>query len=106
MVDSTGICCSLTPEQQKARRAQVRDTIVPLVHTAVRSGSNLRIEFAESGETRALVEEFIALERACCGFLRFALSEPGDQLSVSIQGPAEAVEVIEMFRRTVRGELQ
>ena len=106
MSDSTAIYCTLTPEEQRARRSQVRATIVPQILTVTSLEDGLRIEFGSSAGLRDLVEEFIVLEQDCCSFLTFTLSQPAEDLSLRIQGPPDAAHIIEMFRRTAQGEDQ
>lgn len=106
MSDSTATYCTLTPEGLRARRSQVRTTIVPHVVTVTPLADGLRLEFGSSGGLRDLVQEFIVLEQDCCSFLDFTLSPPAENLSLLIQGPPDAAHVIEMFRRTAQGENQ
>ena len=106
MSDSTAIYCTLTPEELRARRSQVRATIVPQVVTVTSLTDGLRLDSRPSVGLRDLVEEFIVLEQDCCSFLTFTLSQPAEDLSLLIQGPPNAAHVIEMFRRTVQGKNQ
>ena len=106
MSDSTVIYCTLTLEEQRIRRSQVRATIIPQVLAVISLTNGLRLEFGSSEGLRDLVEEFVELEQDCCSFLTFNLSQPAEELSLLIQGPPEAAHVIEMFRRTAQGEDQ
>ena len=96
--------CTLTPQELRDRRSQIRATIVPLVATVTQLEDGLCIVFEHSEGLRSLIEEFIALEKQCCGFLQFTLSEPAEDLSLLVQAPPEAESVIEMFRLTVQQE--
>lgn len=104
MNDSHPVYCTLTPEEQHDRRSLVRACIVPQVLSVTSLAKGLRIDFRPDLGLRELVEEFIVLEQACCSFLSFTLSQPPDELSLQIDGPAEASQVLEMFRRTALGE--
>ena len=106
MAGSDAPGCTLTAEEQRTRRAEVRATIVPHVTAVTALVNGLQIEFAQRAGLRDLVREFIALERDCCSFLTFSLSPEKEQLSLQIHGPAEAAPVIEMFFRTASGERQ
>ncbi|MFK8020411.1 MAG: hypothetical protein AB8B86_11615 [Pseudomonadales bacterium] len=104
MANTAAIHCSLTQEDQRRRRSQVRATIVPQVRSVNSLADGLRIDFVIAEGLRELVEEFIALERECCSFLTFTLSVKNEDMSLLIQGPREAAQVIDMFRRTALGE--
>lgn len=106
MAESDAIYCTLTPEEQRTRRSEVRATIVPHVTAVTSLADGLRLEFGVSKGLRDLVQEFIELEQGCCSFLTFSLSPPEEKLSLQIQGPPDATQVIEMFRSTAQGEDQ
>lgn len=104
MAESDAIHCTLTQQQQRTRRTEVRATIVPHVTAVTSLVDGVQIEFGEHNGLRSLVQEFIVLEQGCCSFLTFSLSPAEEELSLQIQGPPEAAQVIEMFRRTAQGE--
>lgn len=76
----------------------MRAEIVPQVLSVASFTNGLRLEFASSDELRNLVEEFISLEKGCCSFLTFSLSEPLKDLVLLIQGPPEAANVLELIK--------
>lgn len=106
MTESDAIYCTLTPEEQRTRRSEVRATIVPRVTAVTSLADGLRFEFGSNKGLRDLVQEFIELEQGCCSFLTFSLSPPEEELSLQIKGPPDAAHIIEMFRRTAQGEDQ
>jgi hypothetical protein len=106
MVESEAIYCTLTPEEQRNRRSEVRATIVPQVTGVTTLADGLRLEFGVHKGLRDLIQEFVVLEQGCCSFLTFTLSPPAEELSLLIQGPPDAAHIIEMFRRTAQGEGQ
>lgn len=106
MADSDAVYCTLTSEDQRTRRSEVRATIVPHVTGVTTLADGLQIEFGLHKGLRDLVQEFVLLERGCCSFLTFTLSPPMEELALLIQGPPDASRVIEMFRRTALGEDQ
>ena len=68
------IACTLTPEALRTRREGL---LMDLVRRAVRRedlSDGLRLEFAPSGETLALIARAVEAERHCCRFLRFGMS--------------------------------
>ena len=106
MDSTTDLYCTLTPQQQKIRRSLVRAKIVPLVRAVYRANSSLRLEFVPSSGNREMLEEFIELERSCCGFLGFSVSKTDEELSLLIEGPPEAAHILDRFHKTIQGERQ
>ena len=83
------IACSLTPEALRTRREGLLD----LVQRAERRedlSNGLRLEFAPSRETIALITRAVEAERRCCRFLRFGMTvEPdGGPVFLELTGPA------------------
>ena len=66
------VACTLTPEALRARR------------------EGLRLQFAPSGETIALIAQAVDAERHCCRFLRFGITvEPnGGPVFLDLTGPS------------------
>jgi len=96
------VYCTLTAQEQRARRSLVRAIIIPHI-TAVHSLTNsLRVEFDAFSGLRESLQEFIILEQECCGFLNITLSQQPNELSLLIEGPPEAAAVIELFRQAVQ----
>ena len=84
------IACTLTPEALRTRREGL---LMDLVRRAVRRedlSDGLRLEFAPSGETLALIARAVEAERHCCRFLRFGMTvEPdGGPVFLDLTGPA------------------
>lgn len=104
MSKSRGYHCSLTTEQQRIRRSRVGDDILPLVCAVNRTGNCLRLELVQASGNRELLEEFIALERDCCGSLDFSLSEEHESLSLLVEGPPDATDLIDLFQKTLEEE--
>jgi len=106
MADSTEVSCTLTSLQQRARHAHVKDTIIPMVCSVTRADGLLRIEFTEPENIRELVEEFVTLERQCCSFLSFSISETDGRLTVVIQGAPESEHMLDLFFQSLRARNQ
>jgi len=84
------IACTLTPEALRTRREGL---LMDLVRGAARREDlldGLRLEFAPSAETIALIARAVEAERHCCRFLRFRMTvEPdGGPLLLELTGPA------------------
>jgi hypothetical protein len=84
------IACTLTPEALQTRREGL---LTDLVRRALRREDltdGLRLEFATSGDTLALIARVVEAERHCCRFLRFGITvEPdGGPVFLELTGPA------------------
>ena len=84
------IACTLTPEALQTRREGL---LMDLVRRTLRREDltdGLRLEFAPSGETIALIARAVEAERHCCRFLRFGMTvEPdGGPVFLELTGPA------------------
>ena len=73
-----------------------------MVHSVTRTDDLLRIEFTESESIRELVEEFVARERQCCGFLSFSLTETIGGLTLLIQGTSESEHMLDLFYQSLQ----
>ncbi len=101
----TDVVCSLNDKEFHQRRQLVRSALLPHIANLERFENGIILRFIASAELRSDVEDFIDLERACCGFLTFTLSPPGGDLCLTIKGPPEAKETLDLFARTA-GEKQ
>ncbi len=93
------IACSLNDKQFSKRREMLRNALFNHVVYVRRLERGLKLDFEESSERRAAVEQVIDLEKQCCGFLSFTISPPGEGLSLSIEGPLEAQPFVHSFMK-------
>ncbi len=91
------VACSLTDAESRERRSLVRETLFPHITTAEKIATGLKLTFPNSALVRSNVEEFVGLERQCCGFLTFDISPSEQGLVLTIDGPAEAEATLEKF---------
>ena len=91
------VACSLTDAESRERRSLVRETLFPHITTAKKIAAGVKLTFPNSDLVRSNVEEFVALERQCCGFLTFDISPPEQGLVLTIDGPAEAEVTLQKF---------
>lgn len=83
-----------------------RERLLPKAVSALRTEEGLRLVFANDAGTRDDLDAFIDLERQCCGFLAFALSDGTEQgLSVlTISGPPAARSVLDLIAEAITGQ--
>lgn len=84
------IACTLTPEALRTRREGLLMDLVRRAERRKDLPDGLRLEFAPSAETIALIARVVDAERHCCRFLRFGMTvEPdGGPLFLDLTGPA------------------
>ena len=99
----TEVSCSLNDVEFRQRRAMARRTLIPHAQACKRHENGVRIAFGPSKGLQKLVEEFVKLERQCCGFLTFEITDGtcGHSKVLSISGPPEASATIDMFANAV-----
>jgi hypothetical protein len=89
------IICTLTPKELQERK----DTVLRFLRGNVVSQTSInggyRYEFTNRGENLQNVRHMVELERQCCGFLRFEVTNSGTAIWLDITGPPEALAVIE-----------
>ena len=83
------IACTLAPEALRARREGLLKDLVGRAVSRAELSDGLRIEFAPSGDTIALIAQAVEAERHCCRFLRFGMTvEPnGGPVFLELTGP-------------------
>jgi hypothetical protein len=84
------IACTLTPEALRTRREGLLMDLVRRAERREDLPDGLRLAFAPSAETIALIARVVEAERHCCRFLRFGMTvEPdGGPLFLDLTGPA------------------
>lgn len=84
------IACTLTPEALRTRREGLLMDLVRRAEQQEELADGLRIKFAPSAETFALIAQAVEAERHCCRFLRFGMTvEPdGGSVFLELTGPA------------------
>ncbi|MCZ6855717.1 MAG: hypothetical protein O7G86_17530 [Gammaproteobacteria bacterium] len=96
---TTPMACSLDAETLTNRRLLFREKLLPQALHKTRIDNGLCVVFPRNPMVRDELQAFITLERQCCGFLDFELSEDLDhsQLLLNITGPLEAQAVVDQM---------
>ena len=84
------VACTLTPEALRARREGLLMDVVRRAEHREELSYGLRLQFAPSSETIALIAQAVNAERHCCRFLRFEITvEPdGGPVFLDLTGPS------------------
>ena len=83
------VACTLTPDALRSRRDGLLKDLVGRARGREDLHEGVRLEFAPSAETIALLAGAVEAERHCCRFLRFAITvEPdGGPMFLELTGP-------------------
>ncbi len=89
------IACTLSSAELQERKA----TILASVRTAVLGKSRIpegyRYEFANDSTTLRNVCRMVELERQCCKFLNFDLTENAKTIRLDVSGEPETLAIVE-----------
>ncbi len=102
--DSIELACSLTDAELRERRAMMRKALLPHVVDCRLRGLELARVFSNVEASRSEVEQFVDLERQCCGFLTFTISPPGEKLTLNIEGPEGSQSTLKVLAEAASGE--
>ena len=96
------IACTLTPEALRARREGLLMDVMRRAEQREELSDGLRLRFAPSGETIALIARAVDAERQCCRFLRFGITvEPdGGPVFLDLTGPSGTRDFVNALLET------
>lgn len=98
--NSTAIVCNLTEPDARSRKAILRSNLKPyLIQSSYASGSS-QLSFSKPAVTRKKLEQLIALERDCCPFFKFELSETNTHFQLHVTGPDGSEGMVRDFFST------
>jgi hypothetical protein len=97
-METTPIACTLSSEQYAGRLDDLRDLARDALVAREPVSGGERLTFAAGEGIERRLRAAIAAEAACCSFLEMDLRHSGDELLVTVSGPAEAAPIIaELF---------
>ncbi len=91
-MDAPPIACTLGAADLKQRLAWIAELNRDALRSATQHDLMLDLRFAPEAADR--VREMVQRERACCGFLTFALREEPHEVCLMITAPDEAREAV------------
>lgn len=91
------IACSLPTGQARDRSALIAQLRADAMLGQQPITGGLRTRFRADAATEQRVRGLVAVERDCCGFLRFDLQREPDALVLDITGSTDAQPVIQTF---------
>ena len=87
------IACTLTAEELTDRRSLWR-RVDTEVASRSRVDEGFRIAYATTPEVERLLPSLADAESRCCSFASWRLAKEGEQLVLSVSGPADGIEVL------------
>lgn len=90
MTDDTPIACSLDAGELEDRLALIAEIGAESLISREVDGGRHHLRFRASAATRTQLEKIVAAEEKCCSFLDLALTDEGEELSLSIAAPRDA----------------
>jgi hypothetical protein len=91
------VCCTLTSEGLRERRAQVLAPFLASVRSIERLPDGVSLELGQDEDTLRATIDLIVVERQCCQFLKFELTaEPGlGTIRLRLSGPPGTAEFLD-----------
>jgi len=98
---STAIVCNLSDPELRNRKDLFRAKLKPfLIQETYAKGSSCLV-FSKPGISRDLLERFSSLERECCPFFTFEISETKSHFQLTIVGPEGSEDMVRgVFSKT------
>ena len=91
------IACTLTPAALADRSAFIDALRDDALIEREETPTGVRVRLRDGGDVEQRVRELAAAEAACCAFLTFGVERGDGELVLSIDGPADARPVIDLF---------
>jgi hypothetical protein len=88
------ITCTLSTAELQERKATILASIRNAVLGISRIPGGYRYEFASNSTTLSEVSRMVELERQCCTFLNFDLTQIAKTIRLDVSGPPEALAIV------------
>ena len=95
--DGCEVVCTLPEPALVDRVAMVKREILPHVRAQTRIADGFRLEFPLDSLVRSKLEQWVELERSCCGEARFEIDEQTDGLRFTVHGIDPTGALAELF---------
>jgi hypothetical protein len=99
----TTIACTLTDRERERSRGRWHALAAVALVGGSTTARGLKLEFAAGPGVRAELDDLTALERECCAFATWTLSEAGGRLVLDVAGRTDdAVPAVQQLFRSLR----
>lgn len=94
---SIALVCNLTEPELRNRKEILRGKLSPFLTQASYAQGTSQLVFSKVNVSKKLLEELISLERECCPFFGFDLSENSSHFHLSVTGPVGSETMVRDF---------
>lgn len=94
---STAIACNLTKPDLRNRKELLRSKLSPFLTQALYTAGTSQLVFSKPNVTKEMLEDMIVLERECCPFFSFEISETSSHLQLNVTGPEGSEDMVRDF---------
>ena len=91
------IACTLTGPELAERRRTILDLVRKASIRTRRLPDGYSYEFQTNADTSEQLKRLVALDRQCCPFLSFDLTEAANRIRLDVTGSPEAIREIKDF---------
>ena len=91
------MCCTLSATELEERRSFLRETLMPRIVGVTTAPGSVNFVFPNEPGLEKSLRTLIQLERECCSFLTFSLVRDRRGLTLTIEGPPQAHDILQMF---------
>ena len=99
----TTIACTLTDQDHAENRGRWHELAARTLVAVTSTPRGLRLEFHAGPDVRSELADLVALERECCAFASWTLSEAGGRVVLDVTGRTdEAVLAVQAMFSSLR----
>jgi hypothetical protein len=91
------LACCLNRVEMEEREQRWQRLSESALLEASREADRALLRYSDGPEVAAELRELVRLERECCPFLGFSISEHGGTIELRVDGPPEAATMIDSF---------
>lgn len=100
---STAIACNLTKPNLRSRKDVFQRSLTPYLTRATYTSGTSQLVFSKPDVTRKMLEHLMVLERDCCPFFNFDLSETSSHFQLIVTGPEGSEDMVRNFFSVTSG---
>lgn len=102
---SEAIACTLDAADLGERSAEWESLSRNALVAASRTGESVRLTYANRTDVAIELKRLVELERACCPFLSWDITQSSEELLLTVSGSGEPERMLKEFMTTARGHL-
>ena len=91
------MCCTLSATELEERQSFLREALMSRTVSVTTAPGSVSFTFPNEPGLEKSLGTLIELERECCSFLTFSLVRDQRRLALTIEGPPQARDTLQMF---------